>query len=78
VRLALLVPRILQSEFTCFDLDTLTDFCYVVYQHAHIRIPTEEGRAASESSHSNFGCFLSISQQEVSADIIQNSAVVML
>ena len=35
----------------------------------------EEGRAASKSPHSTFGYFLSISQQEVSADIIQNSAV---
>jgi hypothetical protein len=33
----------------------------------------EEGRAASKSSHKTFGDFLSISQQEVSADIIQNS-----
>jgi hypothetical protein len=30
---------------------------------------------ASKSPHSTFGYFLSISQQEVSADIIQNSAV---
>jgi hypothetical protein len=34
----------------------------------------EEGRAASKSPHSTFGYFLSISRQEVSADIIQNSA----
>jgi hypothetical protein len=34
-----------------------------------------EGRAASKSPHSKFVCFLSISQQGVSADIIQNSAV---
>ncbi len=31
----------------------------------------EEGRAASKSPHSKFGYFLSISQQGVSADIIQ-------
>ncbi len=36
----------------------------------------EEGRAARESPHYKFGYFLSISQQGVSADIIQNSAVV--
>jgi hypothetical protein len=35
----------------------------------------EEGRAASKSPHYKFGYFLSISQQEVSANIIQNSAV---
>jgi hypothetical protein len=35
----------------------------------------EEGRAASKGSHKNFGYFLSTSQQEVSADIIPNSAV---
>jgi hypothetical protein len=35
----------------------------------------EEGRAASESPHKKFGYFLSISQQRISADIIQNSAV---
>jgi hypothetical protein len=34
-----------------------------------------EGKAASKSPHQTFGYFLSISQQEVSADIIQNSAV---
>jgi hypothetical protein len=32
----------------------------------------EKVRAASKSPHSTFGYFLSISQQEVSADIIQN------
>ncbi len=32
----------------------------------------EEGRAASKSPHLKFGYFLSISQQGVSADIIQN------
>jgi hypothetical protein len=31
----------------------------------------EEGRAASKSPHEKFGYFLSISQQAVSADIIQ-------
>jgi hypothetical protein len=35
----------------------------------------EEGRAESKSPNSTFGYFHSISQQEVSADIIQNSAV---
>jgi hypothetical protein len=35
----------------------------------------EEGRAASKSPHKKFGYFLSTSQQEVSADNIQNSAV---
>jgi hypothetical protein len=35
----------------------------------------EEGRAASKSPHKKFGYFLSISQQGVSAGIIQNSAV---
>ncbi len=35
----------------------------------------EEGRAASKSPHKKFVYFLSISQQGVSADIIQNSAV---
>jgi hypothetical protein len=35
----------------------------------------EEGRAASKSHYKTFGCFLSISQQEVSTDIVQNSAV---
>jgi hypothetical protein len=34
----------------------------------------EEGRAASKSPHLTFGYFLSTSQQEVSADIILNSA----
>ncbi len=35
----------------------------------------EEGRAESKSPNSTFGYFLFISQQEVSADIIQKSAV---
>jgi hypothetical protein len=35
----------------------------------------EEARAVSKSPHYIFGYFLSISQQEVSADIIPNSAV---
>jgi hypothetical protein len=35
----------------------------------------EEGRAESKSPHQKFGCFLSLSQQGVSANIIQNSAV---
>ncbi len=35
----------------------------------------EEGRAASKSPHETFGYFLSSSQQEFSAGIIQNSAV---
>jgi hypothetical protein len=35
----------------------------------------EEGRAASKSPHYKFGCFLSMSQQAVSADTIPNSAV---
>jgi hypothetical protein len=35
----------------------------------------EEGRATSKSPHETFGYFLSISHQEVSAHIIQNSAV---
>jgi hypothetical protein len=35
-------------------------------------ITIEEGRAASKSLHLKFGYFLSISQQGVSADIIQN------
>jgi hypothetical protein len=35
----------------------------------------ELGRAASKSPHQTFGYFLSIFQQDVSADIIQNSAV---
>jgi hypothetical protein len=40
------------------------------------RRTVEEGRAASKSPHYyTFGYFLSISQQEVSEDIIQNSAV---
>jgi hypothetical protein len=34
----------------------------------------EEDRAASKSPHSKFGYFLSVSQQGVSANIIQNSA----
>ncbi len=34
-----------------------------------------EGRAANKSPHYKFGHFLSISQQGVSADIIQSSAV---
>ncbi len=38
----------------------------------------EEGRAASKSPHRKFGYFLSLSQQGVSADIIQNSAVHLL
>ncbi len=38
-------------------------------------LPIEEGRAASKSPHYTFVYFLSISQQEVSADINQNSAV---
>jgi hypothetical protein len=33
----------------------------------------EEGRAASQSPHLTLGYFLSISEQDVSADIIQNS-----
>jgi hypothetical protein len=35
----------------------------------------EEGRAVSKSPHKKFGYFLSISQQAVSADITENSAV---
>jgi hypothetical protein len=35
----------------------------------------EEGRAASQSPHSKFSCFLSMPQQAVSVDIIPNSAV---
>jgi hypothetical protein len=35
----------------------------------------EEGRVANKSPHLTFGYFLSIFQQEVSADIIPNSAV---
>ncbi len=43
------------------------------------RVPIiEEGRAASKSPHYKFGHFLSISQQGVTADIIQNSAVAKL
>jgi hypothetical protein len=42
-------------------------------QRPHITSPIEEGRAASKSPHSTVGYFLSISQQEVFADIIQNS-----
>jgi hypothetical protein len=39
----------------------------------HVYAPNiEEGRAASKSPHKKFGYFLSISQQGVSADIIQN------
>jgi hypothetical protein len=38
-------------------------------------LPIEEGRAASKSPHKKCGYFLSISQQGVSADIIQNSFV---
>jgi hypothetical protein len=34
-------------------------------------ITIEEGRAVSKSPHYKFGYFLSISQQAVSADIIQ-------
>jgi hypothetical protein len=34
-----------------------------------------EGRAASKSPLKKFGCFLSISQQAVYADITKNSAV---
>jgi hypothetical protein len=37
--------------------------------------PIEEGRAATKCPHLRFGYFLSISQQEVSADVIQISAV---
>jgi len=37
------------------------------------QLPINEGRAASKSPHKKFGYFLSISQQAVSADIIQNS-----
>jgi hypothetical protein len=48
-------------------------------QQPYLGSPTpstiEEGRAASKSLHLTFGYFLSISQQDVSADIIQNSAV---
>jgi hypothetical protein len=35
----------------------------------------EEGRAASKSPRYTFGYFLSTSKQEVSADVIRNSAV---
>jgi hypothetical protein len=38
-------------------------------------ITIEEGRAASKSPRKKFGCFLSVSQQGVTADIMQNSAV---
>jgi hypothetical protein len=38
----------------------------------------EEGRAVSKSTHYKFGYFLSVSQQGVSAGIIQNSAVHIL
>ncbi len=37
--------------------------------------PIEEGRAASKSPHYKFGYFISMSQQAISAGIIQNSAV---
>jgi hypothetical protein len=37
--------------------------------------PIEEGRAASKSPHYTFGYFLSTFQQEIFADVIQNSAV---
>ncbi len=37
----------------------------------------EESRAASKSPHWKLGYFLSLSQQGVSADIIQNSAVII-
>ncbi len=37
--------------------------------------PIQEGRAASKSPHSKFGCFLSISQQVVSSSITKNSPV---
>jgi hypothetical protein len=39
---------------------------------------TEEGRAASKSPYQKFGYFLSMSQQGVSADIIQNQLFVCL
>jgi hypothetical protein len=42
---------------------------------SHLPTTIEEGRAASKRPHSKFGNFLSISQQGVSAVIIQNSAV---
>jgi len=51
--------------------------CLVLVLYTTVRrVPIiEEGRAASKSPHYNFGHFLSISQQGVTADIIQNSAV---
>jgi hypothetical protein len=52
----------------------------LIYKTSKYRFQTrtiiiEEGRAANKSPHYTFGYFLSTSQQEVFADIIQNSAV---
>jgi hypothetical protein len=38
----------------------------------------EEGRAASKSPHEKFGYFLTISQQGVSADIIQKVCLLVV
>jgi hypothetical protein len=50
-------------------------YCRVFSVGNRYLISIEEGRGASKSPHTKFGYFLSISQQGVSADIIQNSAV---
>ncbi len=50
---------------------------WMLFELATRTFSIEEGRAASKSPHWKFGYFLSISQQGVSADIIQNSAIIL-
>jgi hypothetical protein len=52
----------------------LEDFAFAS-QFVRFGVSIEKGRAANKSPHPTFGYFLSTSQQEVSAGIIQNSAV---
>jgi hypothetical protein len=51
-----------------------TDMSRWKYKYMFTRT-IEEGRAASKSPHLKFVYFLAISQQGVSADIIQNSVL---
>jgi hypothetical protein len=55
------------------------DLCKIIHLVESLSIPLllliEEGRAPSRSPHKKFGYFLSISQQGVSSDSIQNSTV---
>ncbi len=67
-------------HFGCIVYHASKLCCLVIVLYTTVRrVPIiEEGRAASKIPHYKFGHFLSISQQGVTADIIQNSAVANL